>query len=164
MASAQSYVLNLPSTSVGVNPNMTDDSFGSGSSVWSKIANFFGGVDSSSLYQNALTENNRAYEQAMLRESRDYDAFLRSYNADREDTQIQRLVADIKAAGLNPWLALQSGGVSGSSANIAGQGSSSKPGGGSSAKSKSDDDGSGIRSLAMLLFSTAHLLTKIPVY
>ena len=41
--------------------------------------------------------------------ARQYALDDRAWNAAREDSAIQRRVKDIEAAGLNPWLALQSG-------------------------------------------------------
>lgn len=148
MSTAQ-YVANMPDVSVGVNPNMTDDSFGSGKSLWAKFGSFFSGIDSESQYQNALTENNRRYEQAMLNDARNYETWF-------DSTAVQRRVNDIKAAGLNPWLALQSGGISsnGSSGNPS-------PGSGSSAKSTSNNGKGATSSLAMLLMATAKLLAVL---
>lgn len=67
----------------------------------------------------------------------DYDRFMNflinnysvdkanAWTAQREDTQYQRLVADLKAAGINPYVLLQSGGspVSSSSATYSSSGS-----------------------------------------
>lgn len=59
----------------------------------------------------------------------DYDRFMNfltnnysvdkanAWTAQREDTQYQRLVADLKAAGINPYVLLQSGGSPASSAS-----------------------------------------------
>lgn len=163
MASAASYQAQLPSSSV--NPELSNGGYlageipYTGDSFGSKILKWFTGYDEKQAYQNALTQNNRAYELALLQESRNYDAYLRNYNAMREDTQIQRMVKDIKAAGLNPWLALQSGGVSGSSAQSQTAGSYHSPSSGSSAKASTKQGGSS--ALAMLLMATARMIAAV---
>lgn len=152
MATAQSvsyYQGSMPSVSTpGV--GLRSDGFQStGNDVWSGIVRFFGGEDIKQGYQNALTENNRAYEQAMLKGARDYETWF-------DSTAVQRRIQDIKAAGLNPWLALQNGGIGANGTSS----SASQPGSGSSAKS-SGSNRNQLSSLAMLLVSTARLLAAL---
>lgn len=149
MATAYSYQsAEMPDTSV---PMVTSDDFtdgpgSSGKSIWSKIGRWFTGYDQEQNYANALAENNRRYEQAMIQNERDYQTWY-------DSTAVQRRVADIKAAGLNPWLALQSGGVSANGAS----GSAASPSGGSSAKREKS---SGASALAMFLVSAAKLIAS----
>ena len=141
MASAKSYSSNMPSVS-------TPEAVHTGGTWSEQIAAGATGIDYQQIYQNALTENNRAYEQAMLKDARDYETWF-------DSTAVQRRVDDIKAAGLNPWLALQSGGIS--------PGSSSSPSAGSSSSAKrSSASGKGsVAALAMLFVSTARLLATL---
>lgn len=159
MATAQSYEANLPSTSVpnangyGVSWSSSDMPT-TGQSWFSKFIRGLTGIDEEQQYKNLMTENNRAYEQALLREQRAYDDYVRKYDAEREDTKYQRLRKDLEAAGINPLYALQ-GGLSGASAQTSVRGEASNISGGSSAKSKDNSNSSGI---AGLLISIAKLL------
>lgn len=66
------------------------------------------------------------------------------------DTQYQRAVADLKAAGLNPWLALQNGGFSGSTPS--GSSASSSSGSSSMANNKSIMVAAGLIATALKMF------------
>lgn len=157
MATAESYEVNVENPELP-NPNMTDQDFGSGKGIWAWFAKTFGGIDSEQQYQNNLTANNRAYELALLKEQRAYEQYVRNLEYQREDTKMQRLIKDYKAAGLNPWLAMQ-GGISGSSAQSQPVSNTSNLSGGSSAKSKDDKSSSG--ALSGLLIAVARLLASV---
>lgn len=105
--------------------------------------------------QNLNTEN--AWKLNELNWQRELQATqsAREWDKMMSDTQYQRMAADLKAAGLNPWLALQSG-VSGSSVP-----SSSKAnvtsGKSSNYSRSSNEKKSGARDLSLLLFALARL-------
>lgn len=77
-----------------------------------RIGNWFtGAVDrAKDAYDLYLAQNNRAYDLAKINDARRWDEYMAS-------TQYQRMVKDLKAAGLNPYLALQGGLTSGSVPN-----------------------------------------------
>lgn len=70
-----------------------------------------------------LSGNYGAKEQATRQSLLDYEQWMRNESSARQqrafeeymsNTQVQRAMADLKAAGLNPWLAVQSAGFGGS--------------------------------------------------
>lgn len=70
-----------------------------------RIGKFFGGRDQNKFesdYESYVNNVNAENEWKATQSARAWDKYL-------NDTQVQRLVADIKAAGLNPWLAVQNG-------------------------------------------------------
>lgn len=73
-------------------------------SLMSNIINTFTGTKTRAWeeYQRQKEAKLRAYEEAKLSSARQYQEYL-------ESSKYQRTMADIKAAGYNPWLALQSG-------------------------------------------------------
>lgn len=130
-------------------------------SVFGDIANFFSGErdkyesEYNTYLQNLNAENaSKAAELAYKRElqatqdARAWDKYL-------SDTQYQRAVKDLKAAGLNPWLALQSG-VSGSSVPNSGKASASV-GKSSQYERNQKQKSNSLRDVSLLLFALARL-------
>lgn len=95
-----------------------------------------------SLWQS---NQDKLYERESTNSARAWDLWM-------DSTATQRRVEDIKKAGLNPWLALQSGGIN---ANT----STASAGSGSSARSK--ESKSNIGQLAMVLLATAKLFSML---
>lgn len=73
----------------------------------SKIGQFFGLGTEDRANEMKLADD-RAYERASIDSARAWSEYL-------DNTQVQRRVKDIEAAGLNPWLAVQNG-ISGTGA------------------------------------------------
>lgn len=145
-------------TSGQAHKGMADDNYG----IFGNLADWFTGrrtkneKDYETYLQNLNAEN--AYKANELAWKRELEATqsAREWDKMMSDTQYQRAVVDLKKAGLNPWLALQSG-VSGSDVPSSGkaQASTSKSSNyGSKEKSKT----SGMRDASLLLFAIARLL------
>lgn len=77
--------------------------------------------------QTYLDNSARAFNSQEAQKQRDWEQMM-------SNTQVQRGVADIKAAGLNPWLSIQNSGIAG---NVpSGSSASSSSGGASQANNK----------------------------
>lgn len=113
-------------------------------SIGGKIGQAFGIVDKNE-YQYWLDQQDKMYERAAVSSARAWDEYM-------DSTKYQRMVKDLEAAGLNPWLALQSGLSAGGGSSTASTGSSAR----NHAKNESK---STLGSLAMLLLATAKLLS-----
>jgi hypothetical protein len=87
--------------------------------IGGKWSNFWtGNADAARDAYQLLQDNlQRKYEQDTLQKAREYEMYM-------SNTAYQRMAADLKAAGLNPWLAVQNG-VSGSSNSASATGQSS---------------------------------------
>lgn len=99
------------------------------------------GFDPDKSYQELMTARNQEYERASIDSARAWSEYM-------DNTQVQRRVKDIEAAGLNPWLAVQSG--------ISGSGAPSVDTGGSAQHSTSS--GQSKSGLSALLIAIARLL------
>lgn len=76
--------------------------YGSGTDIGSWFAKTFGGYDKQAEYQRRVEAENREYERQSIASARAWDEFVNTH-------KYQWAVADLKAAGLNPWLAAQGG-------------------------------------------------------
>lgn len=113
-------------------------------SIWGKIGTGLGFVDRAG-YEEWQKQRDRDYERASINSARAWEEYL-------DSTKFQRVRADLEKAGLNPWLALQSG-VSASAS-----GSSSSTGGSHSAKGSSDNLA---KDLALSLMAIAKLFAAL---
>lgn len=98
-----------------------------GESFGERLTDKLGLTDYKGRYEEWKAQRDRAYERASINSARAWELYL-------DNTKHQREVADLKAAGLNPWLAVQNG-LHSSSA-----GSSTATGGKSSAKQSQGDN------------------------
>lgn len=114
-------------------------------SMWGKFGQGLGMVDRNE-YLKWLTEEDRKYERASVNSARAWDEYM-------DSTHYQRMVKDLQAAGLNPWLALQNG--------IGGTSSTQTASTGSSAKNIVNKESSGKTSLALILISAARLIAAL---
>lgn len=121
----------------------------SGASLGDKIADLLGVTDTKGNYERWLTERDREYERQATNSARAWDLYM-------DSTKVQRMVDDIKAAGLNPWLAIQSGLSGGSTATTAGSGSSAR-----AVYSGNNKKGNAVQSIAMFMAASAKLLAVL---
>lgn len=110
-----------------------------------KFGQFLGLVDRND-YDRWLAEQERNYERASVNSARAWDEYI-------DSTKYQRAVKDLQAAGLNPYLALQSGVSAGASSQTASSGSSAR-----AKVSKSD---SKLSSIAMLMLASAKIIAML---
>lgn len=115
-----------------------------------KASDFFGQSHYAEDYQRYLGDLDKAYETRQTNSARAWDEYMQS-------TQVQRLVKDIEAAGLNPWLAVQSGLNAGSGYSSAGSGSSARY----HVDSKKSDDGNILKIMLLALLASAKMAALI---
>lgn len=94
---------------------------------------------------------------ALQQQAQNYNSLeaekARQFTKEMDDTSVQRRVEDIKAAGLNPWLAISGGGL----ANGAPSGSSAQSSSGSASMANNKlAQAAGVIALALRIFLAKH--------
>lgn len=140
-SSAQQFVDPYNFSDTGAQRNADVAQYGLNSSGYlGRIGDLFG-LGVSQAEERNLLRDDREYERQSINSARAWSEYM-------DNTQYQRRVADLEAAGLNPWLAVQNG--------ISGSGQASVDTGGSAQhQRKSGQSKSG---LAMLLLALAKIL------
>lgn len=100
-------------------------------------------------YQNYLDNLDRRNEFAAVQSARQYEKMM-------DDTKYQRMMKDFEAAGLNPYLMINNGGISASSAPSAAKGDYARRG-----KGMSDNKSESGRNIALLLVACARLAATL---
>lgn len=120
-----------------------------GSSIWEQIATKLGlEPDHKAEYERALDLDDKAYERASVMSARAFEEYM-------ESTRYQRAFKDIEAAGGNPWLLLQNGGVSAAGSNYVPEGGSARN------RSHKPEKASIFKDAALTLLATAKILSII---
>lgn len=112
-----------------------------------KASDFLGLSHYAEDYQKYLGDLDKLYEERRTNSARAWDEYM-------DSTKVQRLVKDIEAAGLNPWLAIQNGFSAGSSYSSAGSGSSARY---HVDSKKEETAGNLLKSLLFVILATAKL-------
>lgn len=120
-----------------------------GYSAMNQMFDFTGKLAAQQQYANqlALQQQAQAFNSAEAEKNRQFEQQM-------SDTAIQRQVADLKAAGLNPWLAVQGGNAQGAS-SPSGSSASSNAGSAALANNKLAV-AAGIFATALRIFLTKH--------
>lgn len=119
----------------------------SGNSLGERLTDALGITDYKGQYEEWKTQRDREYERQATNSARAWDLYM-------DSTKYQRAVQDLKEAGLNPWLALQSG--------LSGAAGSQTASSGSSARSvTSNKKESNLTGIAMLIAAVAKVIALI---
>lgn len=152
--SADSYINSQPETAVSFDDYWKDNNrygtLDNPDQLMVRFLNFFTGEDKrvKREYDAYLQNLNNRNEFKAVQSARAYDKMM-------DDTKYQRMMKDFEAAGLNPYLLINNGGISASSAP-----SSSKGDYAINKKSESGNSQSG-RNIALLLLAVARIAAAL---